>query len=622
VKPIRTFQRMMSYLRPCRWSALLALIGVLASTALTIAIPTILRDVVDVGIERADGSYMLLAGALVIGLGILRGVVGFIFRYFGESMSHYIAYDLRNQVYDKVQNQSFTYHDNSQTGTLITRAISDVSEMQRFFAFGLIDGISTALLIGGVAIIMLINSPVLAIIALLPLIPLMLTSKNFAAVVDPAWKAIMDRLQTLGNRIQESALGAEVVRAFAREDHEIARFAAENERWYIDQVTLVRRWGTYLPMSGLIIAFSTALVLLVGGWMEQNNIGGVTIGLIVAFNGYVLLMAMPIRFLGFVILLVTQAVTSAARVFEILDAPELITQKPDAVAVSDMRGIVRFENVSFQHQGAAQPSLRNITFEAHPGQVIALIGATGSGKSTVVNLIPRFYDATEGRVTIDGIDVRDMNLHDLRRQIGFVLQQSLLFSATVRENIAYGNPDATEDQIIAAAKAANVHPFVSEFPERYDTMIGERGVTLSGGQKQRVAIARALLINPRILILDDSTSSVDTRTERAIREALDELMRGRTTFIIAQRLSSVQNADLILVLKDGEIIERGTHESLLALNGHYAEIYNLQLADQERVRREIADFSRLKEYRREQTLQADKVATDEYRAVIEEASGD
>ncbi len=622
MKPIRTFQRMMSYLRPCRWSALLALIGVLASTALTIAIPTILRDVVDVGIERADGSYMLLAGALVIGLGILRGVVGFIFRYFGESMSHYIAYDLRNQVYDKVQNQSFTYHDNSQTGTLITRAISDVSEMQRFFAFGLIDGISTALLIGGVAIIMLINSPVLAIIALLPLIPLMLTSKNFAAVVDPAWKAIMDRLQTLGNRIQESALGAEVVRAFAREDHEIARFAAENERWYIDQVTLVRRWGTYLPMSGLIIAFSTALVLLVGGWMEQNNIGGVTIGLIVAFNGYVLLMAMPIRFLGFVILLVTQAVTSAARVFEILDAPELITQKPDAVAVSDMRGIVRFENVSFQHQGAAQPSLRNITFEAHPGQVIALIGATGSGKSTVVNLIPRFYDATEGRVTIDGIDVRDMNLHDLRRQIGFVLQQSLLFSATVRENIAYGNPDATEDQIIAAAKAANVHPFVSEFPERYDTMIGERGVTLSGGQKQRVAIARALLINPRILILDDSTSSVDTRTERAIREALDELMRGRTTFIIAQRLSSVQNADLILVLKDGEIIERGTHESLLALNGHYAEIYNLQLADQERVRREIADFSRLKEYRREQTLQADKVATDEYRAVIEEASGD
>lgn len=590
---LKTLTRMLRYLRPYRGWAVLAFISVVASAALTIAIPTILRYVIDVGVTRDDGNYMLLAGGLVIGLGVLRGVVGFVFRYFGESMSHHIAYDLRRDVYHKVQNQSFTYHDNTQTGSLITHAISDVGEIQRFFAFGLIDGVNTLLLLGGVALIMLLNSPILAIIALLPIIPLVVASKRFGDYADPAWKAIMDRLEMLGNRIQETAVGAEVVRAFAREDYEIDRFAAINESWYVQQNTLVRRWGTFLPVSWFIITFSTALVLFFGGWMEQNQFGGVTVGLIVAFNGYVLLMAQPIRFLGFTILLVTQAVSSASRVFEILDAPEAITEKPNALPMPALQGVVRFEGVTFQYTHSPQPALIDVHLEAHPGQVIALIGATGSGKTSLVNLIPRFYDVSEGRVTIDEIDVRDLNLADLRRQVGFVLQQSLLFSATVRENIAYGKPEALEDEIMAAAQAANVDSFIADFPDGYDTLIGERGVTLSGGQKQRVAIARALLIDPRILILDDSTSSVDTRTERTIREALDRLMAGRTTFVIAQRLSSVQSADEIIVLKAGRIVERGTHTDLLAHGGHYHEIYQLQLADQERVRREIADFSRL-----------------------------
>lgn len=608
--------RMLTYLRPYWGLSAIALVGVVISTALSLAIPTILRDVIDIGVAQGDGDYMLLAGALVIGLGVLRGFSGFIYRYFAERTSHFAAYDLRNQMYHKVQNQSFTYHDNAQTGTLITLAISDVSEMQRFYAYGLIDGLNTFLTIVGVALIMLVSSPVLALIALVPLIPLMNESRKFAAIVDPAWKSIMDRLQTLGNRIQETALGAEVVRAFAREPHEIKRFGTENERWYVDQVALVRRWAGYLPLSSFIIAFSSALVLFFGGWMEQNNFGGVTVGLIAAFNVYVLLMAMPIRFLGFVIILITQAMSSAERVFTVLDSPEKVKDAPDAKPMPTMRGVVRFENVTFQYDGSPLPALKGITFEAHPGQVIALIGATGSGKSTIVNLIPRFYDVTSGRITIDGEDIRQIALPDLRSQIGMVLQQSLLFSATVRENIAYGSPNATEEQIIAAAKAANVHPFISDFPEGYDTIIGERGITLSGGQKQRVAIARALLINPRILILDDSTSSVDTRTERDIREAMAVLMQGRTTFVIAQRLNSVQNADTILVLKDGEIVERGHHDELLAHGGQYAEIYQLQLADQERVRREIADFSRLKRA-------TDKGSTDEQRTLIEqEASGD
>lgn len=586
-------KRMMSYMRPYRGWAVIALFGVLSGTALSIAIPAILRDVIDIGIENNDGGYMLAAGLFVVFLGLLRGIVGFLYRYFGESLSHHIAYDLRNQVYDKVQNQSFTYHDNSQTGTLITRAISDVAEMQRYYAYGLIDGLNTAFIVGGIAGIMLITSPLLAFIALLPLAPLAYFSYRFAASVDPDWKKIMDQLQLLGNRIQETSVGAEVVRAFAREHHEIRQFEADNEKLYQDQVSLIKRWGTYIPLSVFIIAFSTCLVLFFGALMEQTGFGGVTVGLVVSFNAYVLMLAMPIRFLGFVILLITQGISSAERVFEILDAPEIVTSSPNARPMKDIQGYVRFENVSFSYDHGTVPALKNITLEAQPGQVVALLGATGSGKTTLVSLISRFYDVDEGRVTIDGVDVRDIDLHDLRSQIGFVLQQTLLFSATARENIAYGRPDASEEDIIAAAKAANAHNFLTEFPEGYDILVGERGITLSGGQKQRVAIARALLINPRILILDDSTSSVDTKTEHLIQEALKQVMKGRTTFIIAQRLNSVQNADQILVLKDGEIIERGKHDELLALDGHYAEIYRLQLADQQRARRELADFSRL-----------------------------
>lgn len=584
---------MMGYLRHYWGWVVVAGFGTLSSTALAIAIPAILRDVIDVGLDDADGAYMLSAGLLVVGLGVLRGVVGFAFRYFGETMSHFIAFDIRNQVYDKVQNQSFTYHDLSQTGTLITRAISDVSEMQRYFAYGMIDSINTGLLVIGVSAIMLVTSPALAIVSLLPLIPLAYTSRNFAKSVDPQWRKIMDRLQTLGNRIQETALGAEVVRAFAREPYEIRKFADDNETLFHDQIALTTRWGTFIPLSNFIIAFSTAIVLLAGGIMEQNSISGVTVGIVVAFNAYILLMAGPIKNLGFTILLVSQGISSGRRVFEILDTPERITSKADAKPTKGIQGIVRFENVTFVHESAAVPSLKDVSFEARPGQVIALLGPTGSGKSTLVNLIPRFYDVIEGSVCIDGIDVRDLELRDLRRQIGFVLQQTLLFSATVRENIAYGKPDATEDEIIAAAQAADAHRFITEFPEGYDTLIGERGVTLSGGQRQRIAIARALLINPRILILDDSTSSVDTRTEARIREALSNLMAGRTTFIIAQRLNSVQNADQILVLKDGQIIERGKHDELLAKNGYYTEIYRLQLEDQERVRRELASVGLL-----------------------------
>ncbi len=610
--------RMMNYLKPYKMWAFLAFAGVIGSNILAIMIPTILRDVIDLGIigkmplldatppviqqiittsgfETGNANYMLAAGLLVIGLGVLRGLTGFAFRYFGETLSHYIAFDIRNNVYNKVQRQSFSYHDESQTGTLITRAISDVDEMQRFFAFGLIDGLNTAMLFIGITIVMFATSPLLAMIALLPIIPLAFFSRNFAMMVDPLWKKIMERLQTLGNYLQENALGAEVVRAFNREDHETQKFARDNDRMYHERMDLIREWATYLPLSSFIIAFSTALVLFFGGWMERSGMNGVTVGLIVAFNAYILLLSQPIRFLGFVILLMTQAVSSARRVFEILDAPERIINKPDALKLENMRGVVRFEGVGFHYSNTTEPVLKNINFTAEPGQVVAILGPTGAGKSSLVSLIPRFYDATAGRVLIDDIDVRDLDLTNLRSNIGMVLQTSLLFSATIRENIIYGRPEATEAEMMAAAKAANAHNFIMEFPEGYDTRVGERGITLSGGQKQRIAIARALLINPRILILDDSTSSVDTRTENQIQQALQILMQGRTTLIIAQRLTSVQNADLILVVRDGEIVERGTHDVLIHAGGYYAEVYEMQMADQNRVRQELIAVGQLVE---------------------------
>lgn len=638
------WKRMMAYLKPYGKWAFLAFMALVFSNVLVIIIPTILRDVIDIGIigemplavaspqafvaplndlamTYGKPDYMLIAGFLIVGLGVLRGITGFAFRYFGEKLSHFIAYDIRNEVYNKVQNQSFTYHDESQTGTIITRAISDVDEIQRYFAFGLMDGLNTAMLVIGVAMIMFVTSPVLAVLGLLPLIPLAFFSRGFALFVDPAWRSVMERLQKLGNYLQENSTGAEVVRAFTREEFEINKFGKENETLYHDHMRLINRWATYLPTSAFIIAFSTGLVLFFGALMERSGFGGVTVGVVVAFNAYVFLIAQPIRFLGFVILLITQAISSGRRVFEILDAPELIADKPNAVVLEDIQGIVQFKDVNLTYANTTQPVLKNINFTAHPGEVVAIVGATGSGKSSLVNLIPRFYDVTEGGVTIDGYDVRDVKLTSIRDRIGVVLQSSLLFSATIRENIAYGKPNASEEEIIAAAKAANAHGFISEFPDGYNTRVGERGVTLSGGQKQRVAIARSLLINPRILILDDSTSSVDTKTEYSIQQALSIIMRGRTTFIIAQRLNSVKDADQILVLKDGEIIEQGRHEQLLALNGYYAETYRLQLADQEKVRNELLALGEIIDEPTPQTADM-RLATDEFRAILDEVGGD
>jgi ATP-binding cassette subfamily B protein len=389
----------------------------------------------------------------------------------------------------------------------------------------------------------------------------------------------------LSARLQENVTGVQVVRAFTREKYEIERFASSNRDLYKRQLRVVQEMARTMPTSNLLVGLSTLIILWFGGNMVLN--GSLTLGELVAFNSYLLMLSGPAQQLNWLINSAGETSAGLQRTFEVLDMVPEIRSRPDAIYLPNIQGEVQFENVSFRYQGEKAPALHEVNLDVKPNQVIALIGPTGSGKTSVINLIPRFYDVTKGRILIDGHDLRSLDLKTLRSQIGIVLQTSILFSATIRENIAYGRPNATMEDVIAAAKAAQAHDFILEMTDGYETRVGERGITLSGGQRQRVAIARALLMDPRILILDDSTSSVDSQTEHLIQEALGRLMEGRTTFVIAQRLSTVHRADLIVVLDKGRIVQKGTHSELLEQEGLYREIYDLQLRDQERFQEEM-----------------------------------
>jgi ATP-binding cassette subfamily B protein len=422
----------------------------------------------------------------------------------------------------------------------------------------------------------------LALVALLPIVALVIVALRLGRVVEPMWRTIQAQMGVLSTRMQESLTGIHVVKAFAREPHEFKTFEEENQRWYERRSSVIVAWGNHWPLFTFILSVGIFALLWFGG--PQVIAGTTTVGTLYAMISYLLMLNAPMQQLGNLVNLAATAGASASRVFEIIDTHNDIAERPGAVPLHDLAGRVCFEHVSFAYPGAREDGahvLHDIDFCAEPGQTIALIGPTGSGKSTIVSLISRFYDPTSGRVTIDGVDVRDATLYSLRSNIGVVLQNPFLFSATIRENIAYGVPEAPMQEVEAAARAANAEEFVKRFPNGYDTRVGERGVTLSGGQKQRIAIARALLYNPRILILDDSTSSVDTETEHLIQQALAQLMRNRTTFVIAQRLLTLKSADCILVLDEGRIVERGTHDDLLQSDGLYRRIYDLQLKAQE-----------------------------------------
>ncbi|MCS6802650.1 MAG: ABC transporter ATP-binding protein [Chloroflexota bacterium] len=570
--------RLFGYLRPYWRQVLLAVGAMIGTTGFSLIVPWLTGQAIDVGIAAAQPGLLPVFAGAVVASTLLRGLSAFGQTYFGEWLAQRVAYDLRNAIYDHVQNLSFRFHDRAQTGELMSRATADVEAVRWFFAFAVTGLAQIVLLVAGIVVILFHVAPKLALVTL-AFVPLaVLAAARVGSVLRPSWARIQEQMGTMTTYLQESLAGIRIVRAFGREPERVAGFRAENETLHHLQVRQARLQAFNMPLMTLILSLATAVSLWVGG--QDVLAGTLSVGELAAYLGYLTLLALPVRRLGFLINTVARAHAAGQRIFDLLDTTSEVQDRPGAIELPPVVGHVRFEHVSFGYDERTTV-LKDITIEARPGEVVALLGATGSGKSTITLLLPRFYDVTAGRITIDGYDIRDVTIHSLRRQIGIVLQEPFLFSATIRDNIAYGREDAPFEKIVEAAKLAGAHDFIMSFPHGYDTWVGERGVTLSGGQKQRIAIARTLLLNPRILILDDSTSSVDTQTEHQIQRALYELMKGRTTFVIAHRLRTIQNADQILVLEHGRIVERGTHEDLVRNDGFYRRIYDLQLRDQE-----------------------------------------
>jgi ATP-binding cassette subfamily B protein len=557
--------------------------ALLTVNLLNIAIPQLIRRIVDEGIRQRDTRLLSWSVLSLIGLTLVKGGLSFLQNRWVEISSQSVAYDLRNDIHQKLASLSFSYHDRTETGQLLSRAVQDVERI-RFLTgratMRLLEG--AALLLGTLATLVWM-SPTLALLALATMPLLIYRAFAFVRRNRPLSAHIQQQLAVLTARVEQNLRGARVVKAFTQEETEIERFDRENERWFELSAQSARLQAVNAPLLTLIANTGLVLVIWYGGSLVIRR--QLTLGELVAFSTYLGQLADPVRRLGMITPILAMAAAAGERVFEILDTRSEVEESPYAVPLPTVNGHVRFEAVSFAYFGRHRV-LDRVSFEARPGQVIALLGATGSGKSTIINLIPRFYDPTAGRITLDGQDIRRVTLNSLRDQIGIVLQETTLFAATVRENIGFARPDATEAEIVAAAEAAQAHAFIVDMPQGYDTPVGERGVTLSGGQKQRIAIARALLKDPRILILDDATSSVDTETEQLIQRALERLMRSRTSFVIAHRLSTVRMADLILLLDRGRVIARGTHEELLRTSGLYAEIYYRQLRPQYRPRTE------------------------------------
>jgi ATP-binding cassette subfamily B multidrug efflux pump len=512
---------------------------------------------------------------IVLGLAVVRGVFAFLQTLWAEKNSQTVAYDLRNDLYAKIQRLSFSYHDRNQTGQLMIRATDDVEKVRLFIGQGLLQLVGATILLIGTIVILFSTNTALAWTAM-PILPIaMVLFGFFGTASQPKFRALQVKLSSLNTVLQENLAGIKLIQAFTREKQQQQKFRSGADDLMAQAISLARLFTFLFPTIFLIANLGQAAILYVGG--RQIISGVLTLGAWQEFSMYLMYLLFPIAMLGMIVTQYGQAAASADRIFEILDAHSEIVDRPDAIALPSVTGDVRFEGVTFRYFGGGDPVLRDVSFEAQAGQRIALLGATGSGKSTIINLLPRFYDPSEGRITIDGHDLRQVNLDSLRRQIGIVLQETTLFSGTVRDNIAFGRPEANDEDIMAAARAAQAHEFIMSFPDGYQTHVGERGATLSGGQKQRLAIARALLLDPRILILDDSTSSVDLATEALIQTALDNLMRGRTSFVIAQRISTVMSADKILVLDKGRVVAQGKHSELMENEPIYAEIYNSQI---------------------------------------------
>jgi ABC-type multidrug transport system fused ATPase/permease subunit len=579
---LRTFGRLLGFLRPYRWSLAASIVLAAAAQGASIALVRVTQSIIDDAIRPHDHRKLWILVGVIAALGAVKALLMVGRRFISGRQALGVEFDLRNALYGHLLRLSFGFYDRHQTGQLMSRATVDLQGVRFFLGYGLIFFSQNLFTIAGATAIMLWTDWRLSLIALAITPVLIVLAYRYSRVSHPVLRDVQQKLADVATVAEENIVGVHVVKSFAQEEQEQQKFARRSEAVFERTIDANRQRSIYVPVLSFVPLLAQAAVLLVGGRMVVHN--QLTVGEFVAFNLYVTMLIMPLRMLGMWIGQSQRATASGERIFQVLDEPEEIAERADAVELPPGEGRITFEGVSFGYD-PERPVLADIDLDVAPGHNLAIIGHTGSGKTTLTALVPRFYDVTAGRVSVDGAGVRDVTLTSLRRAIAVISQDPFLFSTSVRENIAFGAPDATDEDVERAARLAQADEFVVELPQGYDTVIGERGITLSGGQRQRIAIARAIVTNPRILILDDATASVDATTEARIRLGLREAMEGRTTLIIAHRLSTISLADEVVVLDHGRIAARGTQGELAEASPVYREIYEHGLIEQEFIAR-------------------------------------
>lgn len=578
---METFKRLARFYLPDKKYFIFSLIALVFVTVITVIYPVILQIAIDVGIR--EGQYNIipyLAIGLIIIMGI-KGIATYVNQYFGDLFGVRSVYRVRKTLYEKLQFLPFRYYDNAKTGDLMSRLTADVEAFRFFLSFGFAQLVNFVLLVSFAMIVMFYYSVPLTLVTMVTLPFLAVAVYKFDKRVHPSFRQVRKSLANLNTKVQENVSGMHTVKALSQETTEKNRFETQNDDYRTKNLTISNVWGTYFPLMEFIGNVSAVLLLGFGGYLAVQ--GQLTPGELTAFFSLVWFIIGPIMNLGFIINMFSQSKASGERLLEILDEEERSNGPEQTEEFKKLQGEVAFKQVDLRYNNKSKNALSQIEFHAPVGSTIGLVGATGAGKSSIIQLLLRFYDKTAGEILLDGKPIEEYDVKEIRKNVGIVLQQTFLFSSSIRDNLAYGNPTATMDEIIEAAKRADAHEFINQLPDGYDTILGERGLGLSGGQKQRIAIARAMIMNPSILVMDDSTSAVDMQTETKIQKAMKEIMQGRTTFIIAHRISSVKHCDQILVLKEGVIEQRGEHESLLKEEGLYKRIYDIQNKDQQYV---------------------------------------
>jgi ABC-type multidrug transport system fused ATPase/permease subunit len=573
-----TFARLLGFLRPYKVSLVVSTLLAIASQGAQIAVVWVTAHVIDDAVIPRDAGKLWIFVWAIIGLGVLRAAFMGARRLISGKQALAVEMDMRQGLYRHLVRLSFGFYDRHQTGQLMSRATVDLQGVRFFLGYGLIFFFQNVLTVLSVTVVLFFFEWKLALIALAITPVLVVLAYRYSHVAHPTLRDVQQKLADVATVAEENIVGVHVVKSFAQEPQEQQKFVDRSEAVFQQTLRANRQRALYVPFISWVPMLAQAAVLLVGARMVTR--GELTVGGFIAFNLYLGMLIMPLRSLGMWIGQAQRATASGERIFQVMDEPEEIADRPDAVELPEGGGHLRLEGVGFEYM-AGRPVLQDIDLELAPGKTVALIGHTGSGKTTLTSLVPRFYDVTSGRVTLDGADVRDVKLNSLRHAIGVISQDPFLFSATVRENIMFGAPDLDDAEVVHIARLAQAHEFVNQLPDGYDTVIGERGITLSGGQRQRLAIARALAVDPRVLILDDATASVDASTEARIRVGLREAMRNRTTLIIAHRLSTIALADEIVVLDDGRIAGQGTHDELLATSQVYRDIYEHGLLERQ-----------------------------------------